>query len=221
MLGRNSDAVVVLVDDDDAAAAAASRLARMHAHGRRPNVFVRTIWRDLSVAARDGVPVRFSPALVRVRPVQPETGSDLVQVESGPGDMATRAAELHHAVYCSWLPVAGSETTSQPPSNTSRNLTAQPWNALPGFYQEDNVRQLWHVLAFFTVQGFTWVRVTGQDSPDPELLKAWEPLVQMAAESEHKRWARLRRRYGWWPADPVTDAKARVQPYKHDGHRMH
>jgi hypothetical protein len=136
--------------------------------------------------------------------------------------MATRAAELHHSVYCSSLHVPCTEAIGEPtPSNTSQNLTAQPWERLPGFYQEDNVRQLWHVLAFFTLRGFEWVAVTAHDSPDPELVSGWDALVDQAAQSEYTRWADLRRQYGWWPAKPVAEAEVGVRPYKHDGYRMH
>lgn len=215
VLSRNPDSVVVFVDDKETYAAAASRLARLHRHARQPNVFLRTPMEQALLAADAGVPFRFAPGLVRVH---------LSGVHVGPGDMATRAAELHHAVYLASLPKdtgtrAGSAADA--PQRGAANLTARPWGQLPAFYQEDNVRQLWSVLAFFTLRGFEWVTVSHDDQPPSELMEEWERLVPQAAEEEYKRWARFRRRHGWWAAEPVVDTAGRQRPFKHDGYRMH
>ena len=109
----------------------------------------------------------------------------------------SRVAEQQHLAYAgTWLVGGGDpwQTDRTDLGGRGRVTAGQPWSRLPDFYREDNVRQVWHVLQWFALNGWEWGAITATDSPSPiSGDSVWESL----ARSEYRRWVELRRRSGW------------------------
>lgn len=123
-------------------------------------------------------------------------GPTLLEGHSVPEDSWTLLARQGHEVY-----VAGRQ---------DGRMARRPWGGpddpagtrLPGFYREDNLRQLRRVLSGVVEHGFDWlpvsvdsVRLEGPDDHDLEEI----------ARSEHERWCALRTGQGWTHTPPPPE----------------
>lgn len=209
-LDRDPNSVVVFVEGDAQSAAAASRLARRFPITRSDHVRVMLLG---DVDAASSVPVvpgglfRFVPTLVRSAP----SG-----VLLPPQDSVTRLAQQQHSVYnaeAGW-PSGAPPTEGQ---QGATRLTAVDWEALPAFFREDNVRQHWQILSWFTRLGFSWQPLAAggvklYQSPGAGEV-SWASCVLPAAKAEYQRWAYLRTTHGWWACDEGSrDDPRRLHP---------
>lgn len=209
-LDRDPNSVVVFVEGDAQFVAAASRLARRFPITRSDHVRV-MLQGDVDSAS--SVPVvpgglfRFVPTLVRSAP----SGVFLP-----PQDSVTRLAQQQHSVYNA---EAGWPSGAPPKESQlgATRLTGVDWKALPAFFREDNVRQHWQILSWFTRLGFSWQPLTAgaveiDQSPGAGEV-SWVSFVLPAAKAEYQRWAFLRTTHGWWACDEGSrDDPRRLHP---------
>jgi len=205
VLAREPDSVAVFVDDREEYAAAASRLARrfLSAHEGQPRVMLRCETGGPAEPVVKGGLLRFVPTLVR---------SDANGLALPPYDSMTRLARQQHTVYRASHGWAGGATSGRLPEQGAR-LTDVPWEDLPKFFQEDNVRQHWQVLSWFTQHAHTWQPITAQDVASCSRVWDWERHLDEVAKREYARWSDLRQSHGWWagPAGGRHDA-SRIHP---------
>ena len=204
VLAREPDSVAVFVDDREEYAAAASRLARrfLSAHEGQPRVMLRCETGGPAEPVVKGGLLRFVPTLVR---------GDANGLALPPYDSMTRLARQQHTVYRASHGWAGGATSGRLPEQGAR-LTDVPWEDLPKFFQEDNVRQHWQVLSWFTQHAHTWQPITAQDVASCSRVWDWERHLDEVAKREYARWSDLRQSHGWW-AGPAGG--------RHDTSRIH
>jgi hypothetical protein len=202
-LTYNPSAVVVFVDDTPEYAAMAARLARAHPTraGGIPRVVYRTMGGSPAGEAHTiGGMLRMAPSLVRV-------GTD-GHVEP-PQDSVTALARQQHAWWSQSWP------TGRPSPNRTRyrkKWAGEEWSELADFFREDNIRQHWHILSWFSEHGYRWTPITA------ELVAAGrgrgptttERALGLLARSEYERWRALRLSHGWW-----------LGKDRHDSSRLH
>lgn len=159
-------AAVVLADIPTAAGlAVGSRLAAMRHH------LTVLAWTSMS----PGLPQE--PVMGRLFPF----GLSFLDSKGRPPvDNWTRLASLMHAAY-----VLGQE-------NDSPSL--KPWDQLPAFYRESNVRQLKCLLSAVTGLGRTWSAATPDDSTD---IAFSERELAFLASVEHESWRGFYIQHGW------------------------
>lgn len=204
VLAREPDSVAVFVDDRQEYAAAASRLARrfLGAHEGQPRAMLRCDTGAPAEPVVKGGLLRFVPTLVR---------SDAKGLALPPYDSMTRLARQQHTVYRASHGWPGGATSARMPKQCSR-LTDVPWEDLPKFFEEDNVRQHWQVLSWFTQHAHTWQPITAQDTANRSPVRDWETHLGEVARGEYARWSDLRLSHGWW-SSPVDG--------RHDTSRIH
>jgi hypothetical protein len=142
----------------------------------------------LSEPATLGAPYRFGPCWTRTMPGCPRR----VPV----GDSMTRIAQQQHLAYLGRWHVAPGDPwqTGRDDETGSGKLATNPWSRLPEFYREDNVRQIWHVLQWFVINGYEWRPLRRED---PFGVPAEPAVYEGLARSEYRRWLEMRRRNGW------------------------
>jgi hypothetical protein len=124
--------------------------------------------------------------------------SDLPPTDS----MSGHARQQHRTYLGSWTEVPQPRQDLRGP-----RLTNVSWPALAHFFQEDNVRQYWEILSWYTRSGHTWEWVRPEPLPPID-----EDLLLLATEAEYKRWRGNRIDNGWW-ACPSSN--------RHDSFRLH
>lgn len=196
---QSQKALVVFVDASDSYEAAASRLARSHSGDGASAVLLRVDEQGSwpTPVTRGGVQ-RFVASLVH--------NSD--EGDEAPADSVMRLARQQHTVYREQWPAAPDTGAAAGACDKSLHRRARvtdvDWRELPRFFQEDNIRQHWHVLNWFAHAedgSWEWRRITGNDAREAESGSAGrvpEDVLDDVARSESSRWNELRRRHGWW-----------------------
>ncbi|MCE1180257.1 MAG: PGDYG domain-containing protein [Micrococcales bacterium] len=196
-LEGDGPAMVVFVDDNPAYASAAARLERRFGVARTggpPRIFVR------SADAGTSTDPSFEEGIHRIR--RSLTYNDPDGMPTAPQDSMMRLArEQHEATLPPDAPVWSD------PTHASRQ-TRVGWDGLPGFYREDNIRQHWLVLQWFTEHGFVWREVT-HTTPESAFEEPTEAELDSLVQAEYERWCTLRRDHGWWAGQ------------RHDAQRLH
>ena len=204
VLADEPDSVVVFVDDRADYITAASRLARRFPSTRPDHVRV-MLRCNTGISSEPVVPgglFRLVPGLVR---------TDATGATRPPRDSMTRLARQQHTVFRAVHGWPNGSTSPDGPRLGPR-LTQVPWEDLPEFFQEDNVRQHWQVLSWFNQHGFIWTRVSAVEAGAPADA-LWRAHLEDVAVAEYRRWAHLRTTHGWWPGGSGSrDDSARVHP---------
>lgn len=143
-----------------------------------------------------------------------EISGDVIRVSRGlvlhsglgdipPTDSMTRHARQQHRTY---LGVWAEHSDSLPTKHQPR-LTNVSWPELPHFFQEDNVRQYWEILSWYTRAGHRWEWISPETIPPID-----EELLLLATKAEYLRWRSSRIDNGWWSSP---------SGYRDDALRLH
>ncbi len=180
--------VLVLADASATARAVAIRLSKANREGlgdevSRGKVLLRV---NGSTSGRESIAsggvVRFSTGLT----VPDTDGEPRVPL----GWVGRLARQQHTAYIRQWSATeAAGPDGSQP---LCRRLAREPWEQLPQFFRDDNIRQHWLLLNQFA----RWGRITTPGAAPASAVDS--DRLDAIADDEAKRWADMRRDTGWW-----------------------
>ena len=191
---EHRDCRIIFTDSSPAADTMGSRLARMLEADHRSERVIAVRSESMKTSSEiSGDVIRVSKGLV--------LHSGLSDIP--PTDSMSRHARQQHRTYLG----AWSEVSQPHQAIRASRLTNVSWPALPNFFQEDNVRQYWEILSWYTRSGHTWEWIRPESIPPID-----DDLLLRATEAEYKRWQGNRIDNGWWACPPGN---------RHDSFRLH